>query len=182
MVQIVIGAQILGIVVTLIALRLLITGNASREHLLMAYFLSGSLVQNVGYLLELTASSMDVAIMAVRIENLGSTFVPLCYSYFIFEYCYEKVPVKLMKLLGIMDFLTLPVLFWLDKHPLIYRQIDWIESPYGYHYLSLTYGPLYMPVIVIRVFIPYLLTIYALVHTILIRSSRREKGSVWHFL
>ena len=181
MVQIVIVAQIVGIVVTLVALRLLISGNASREHLLMAYFLSGSLVQNVGYLLEVTAPSMDVAIMALRIENLGSTFVPLCYSYFIFEYCYEKAPIKLMKLLEILDFLALPVLFWFDR-PLIYRQIDWLETPFGHHYLSLTYGPLYIPVIMIRIFIPYILTIYALVHTILVRSSHREKKQCLAFL
>ena len=84
MVQVVIGAQILGIIVILIALRLLISSGDSRQRLLMGYFLCGSLVQNVGYLLELTAPTMDVAITAIRVENLGSTFVPLCYCHFIF--------------------------------------------------------------------------------------------------
>ena len=62
MVYIVIGVQILGIVIILVAIRLLLSGNGSREHLLMGYFLCGSLVQNVGYLMELTAPSMEVAI------------------------------------------------------------------------------------------------------------------------
>ena len=175
MVQVVIGAQILGIIVILIALRLLISSGDSRQRLLMGYFLCGSLVQNVGYLLELTAPTMDVAITAIRVENLGSTFVPLCYCHFIFEYCYEKVPIKLIRVLGFLDFLFLPVLFWFDRHSLFYQQIDWLETPYGYHYLGLTYGPLYMPIIMIRIFIPYLLTIYALAHTALVRTSRREK-------
>ena len=47
MVQVVIGAQILGIIVILIALRLLISSGDSRQRLLMGYFLCGSLVQNV---------------------------------------------------------------------------------------------------------------------------------------
>ena len=181
MVQVVIGAQIAGIVIILIAIGLLISGNGSRQHLLMGYFLCGSLVQNVGYLLELTAPSMDVAVTAVRIENLGSIFVPLCYCYFIFEYCYEKVPKKLLKVLAVLDVLILPILFWYDKHSLIYQQIGWSQTPYGYRYLNLTYGPLYMPITAIRIIIPYLLTIYALAHTAFVRSSHRERRQCMAF-
>lgn len=50
MVHIVIGLQIAGIVIILIALRLLISGDRSRSHVLMGYFLYGSLVHNIGYL------------------------------------------------------------------------------------------------------------------------------------
>lgn len=71
MVHIVIGLQIAGIVIILIALRLLISGDGSRSHVLMGYFLCGSLVHNIGYLLELTAPTLEVAITAVRLENLG---------------------------------------------------------------------------------------------------------------
>lgn len=182
MLYVVIGAQILGIVIILAAIRLLLSGNGSREHLLMGYFLCGSLVQNVGYLMELTAPSMEVAITAIRVENLGSTFVPLCYCYFIFQYCYEKVPIKLLRLLEVLDFLILPVLFWFDRHTLIYQHMDWIETSYGHGYLNLTYGPLYMPITVIRIFLPYILTIYALAHTALVRTSHQERKQCLAFL
>ncbi|MCM1120911.1 MAG: ATP-binding protein [bacterium] len=182
MVHIVIGLQIVGIVIILIALRLLISGDGSRSHVLMGYFLCGSLVHNIGYLLELTAPTLEVAITAIRIENLGSTFVPLCYCCFIYEYCYEKVPRKLLRLLAVLDFLILPILFWFDRHTLVYRQIGWMETPYGHHYLNLEYGPLYIPIMAIRIFMPYVLTIYALVHTAFIRSSHREKKQCMTFL
>ncbi|MDE6674723.1 MAG: hypothetical protein K2K19_07915, partial [Acetatifactor sp.] len=68
MLYVVIGAQILGIVIILAAIRLLLSGSGSREHLLMGYFLCGSLVQNVGYLMELTAPSREVAIAAIKVE------------------------------------------------------------------------------------------------------------------
>lgn len=182
MVHIVIGLQIVGIVIILIALRLMISGDGSRSHVLMGYFLCGSLVHNIGYLLELTAPTLEVAITAVRIENLGSTFVPLCYCCFIYEYCYEKMPRKLLRLLEVLDFVILPFLFWFDRHALVYRHIGWMESSNGYHYLNLEYGPLYMPIMIIRIFLPYVLTIYALVHTAFIRTSYREKRQCVTFL
>ena len=90
MANFVIAAQIIGIIVILVALRLLVSGGGSREHVLLGYFLGGSLIQNVGYLLELTAPTKEVAVMALRVENLGSVFVPLCYCIFIFGYCLKK--------------------------------------------------------------------------------------------
>ena len=182
MANFVIAAQIIGIIVILVALRLLVSGGGSREHVLMGYFLGGSLIQNVGYLLELTAPTKEVAVMALRVENLGSVFVPLCYCIFIFGYCFEKVPALPMKLLAALDALILPVMFWSDRHTLIYRRMDWLETPHGQHYLSLEYGPLYLPVMAVRIVIPYVLTIYALTHTVLVRSSHRERKQCLSFL
>ncbi len=182
MAQFVIIGQVVGIVVILVALRLLVSGGGSREHVLMGYFLGGSLIQNVGYLLELTAPTKEVAVMALRVENLGSVFVPLCYCIFIFGYCFEKVPRLPLKLLAMLDFLILPLMFWSDRHTLVYRRMDWLETSYGQHYLSLEYGPLYLPVMAVRVFIPYALTIYALTHTAFVRTSRRERRQCLSFL
>lgn len=182
MAQFVIIGQIVGIVVILAALRLLVSGGGSREHVLMGYFLGGSLIQNVGYLLELTAPTKEVAVMALRVENLGSVFVPLCYCIFIFGYCFEKVPRLPLKLLAMLDFLILPLMFWSDRHTLVYRRMDWLETSYGQHYLSLEYGPFYLPVMAVRVFIPYALTIYALTHTAFVRTSRRERRQCLSFL
>ncbi len=47
MANFVIAAQIIGIIVILVALRLLVSGGGSREHVLMGYFLGGSLIQNI---------------------------------------------------------------------------------------------------------------------------------------
>ncbi len=81
---------IFGICVIIIALFLLIKGDGSREQKLMQYFLMGTLVQNAGYLLELTAPTIEAAIVAVKMQYLGSLVVPISYCYFMFSYCYEK--------------------------------------------------------------------------------------------
>ena len=73
------GILSIGAIIT--ALYLLIKGDGSREQKLMQYFLMGSLIQNVGYLLELTAPTVDAAIVAVKIQYLGSLAIPISYCY-----------------------------------------------------------------------------------------------------
>lgn len=90
-----------------IALFLLLKGDGSREQKLMQYFLLGSLIQNVGYLFELTAPTVEAAMVAVKMQYMGSLAVPISYCYFMFSYCYEKAPVKILKILKIIDIFIL---------------------------------------------------------------------------
>ena len=87
MVSFVIGLEFFGIGLILVALLLLINGDGAREQKLLIFIMAGSLVQNVGYLLELIAPTVEAAMTAVTVENVGSAFVPLCYCWFIYIYC-----------------------------------------------------------------------------------------------
>lgn len=88
MVTFVIALECLGILLIFIALLLLLNGDGAREQKLLIFIMCGSMVQNVGYLLELTAPNVEAAMTAVTVENVGSAFVPLCYCWFIYIYCY----------------------------------------------------------------------------------------------
>ena len=79
------GLGIFAIFMIAIALLLLLKEDGSSEQKLMQYFLVGSLIQNAGYLLELTASGMEAALVAVKVQYLGSLAVPICYCYFMFR-------------------------------------------------------------------------------------------------
>ena len=102
------GIEVFGIVSIIFALMLLLKGDGSREQKIMQYFLIGALVQNVGYLLELTAPTLEAALVAVKIQYLGSVTIPVSYCYFIFSYCYEKTPKSILKVLKAIDVLVLP--------------------------------------------------------------------------
>ena len=80
-----IGIFVIGIII--FALMLLLRGDDAKEQKLMQYFLLGALVQNAGYLLELTAPTMEAAIVAVKMQYLGSLTIPISYCHFIFNYC-----------------------------------------------------------------------------------------------
>ena len=158
------GIEICGIVIIIFALLLLLRGDGSREQKLMQYFLTGSLIQNVGYLLELTAPTLEAALVAVKMQYLGSLTIPISYCYFIFSYCYEKMPIKILRILKIVDVFVFILVFTCDLHHLYYRNIEWIENANGYGgYLSLDYGPGYWAFMLCGTAVPYVMSLYALI-------------------
>lgn len=80
------GIEALVIGIIALALMLMLKGDGSREQKLMQYFLIGSLIQNAGYVLEFTAPTLEAAIVAVKVQYLGSITIPISYSYFLFSY------------------------------------------------------------------------------------------------
>ena len=83
MLTFVIALEWIGILLIFTALLLLLNGDGAREQKLLIFIMCGSMVQNVGYLLELLAPNVEAAMTAVTVENVGSAFVPLCYCWFI---------------------------------------------------------------------------------------------------
>lgn len=157
------GLELFGIGVIVFALFLLLKGDGSREQKLMQYFLLGALIQNAGYMLELTAPTVEAAMVAVKMQYMGSLAVPISYCYFMFSYCYEKTPAGILKILKIIDAFILGLVFTCELHPFYYRQITWLHTPEGHGYLSLEYGPGYWLFMLCGTAIPYALTLYALI-------------------
>lgn len=157
------GLGVLGISEIVIALYLLLKGDGSRDQKLMQYFLMGSLVQSAGYLLELTAPTVEAAVVAVKMQYMGSVAVPISYCYFMFSYCFEKAPYKVLNFLKAADIFVLGLVFTCDLHTFYYRNIEWMYTPKGHGYLSLEYGPGYWLFMVCGTIIPYALTLYALI-------------------
>ncbi len=172
MVNFIIVLECFGMCLTFVALLLLLNGDGAREQKLLIFIMCGSLVQNVGYLLELTAPTVEVAVAAVTVENVGSIFAPLCYCWFIYSYCYARPPKKLLAALGAINFLILPAVFF-NWYGVFYRDFQWLSTPDGFHYVSITYGPLYALSLVTRIIIPYILSIYTLAQAIRLRSDQQ---------
>ncbi|MCI9491587.1 MAG: response regulator [Lachnospiraceae bacterium] len=181
MVNFVIGLECFGICLTMIALLLLLNGDGAREQKLLIIIMCGSLVQNVGYLLELTAPTLEAAMTAVVVENVGSAFVPLCYCWFIYIYCYITPPIKLFRVLGAVNFFILPAVFF-NWNGLFYQEVQWEADASGFYHINITYGPLYMFFMVSRIIIPYTLCIYILVSAIRARSDQKVNRQYWTIL
>ncbi len=170
--NLIIFIQLFAICITFVAMVLLIKDDGgAREQKLMSYFLCGSLIQDVGYFLELTAPTREAAVLSVKIQYLGSIFVPLCYCWFMYSYCYRKPPMKFLNLLGVIDALVLVSVFTLEWHKLYYRQIGWLETEGGHHYLSLEYGPVYPIFLACCCVVPYFLSMLTLLRAIAARPE-----------
>ncbi len=171
MVNLVIALECFGICLIFIALLLLLNGDGAREQKLLIIIMCGTLVQNVGYLLELTAPGVEAAMTAVTVENVGSAFVPMFYCWFIYIYCGIVPPIKVLRALGAVNFLILPTVFF-NWNGLFYQDVQWMEAN-GFHHISITYGPLYVFFTFSRIIIPYVLCIYTLVSAIRERSDQK---------
>ena len=178
MVNLVILLECFGICLTMFALLLLLNGDGAKEQKLLIIIMCGALVQNVGYLLELVAPTIDAAMTAVIVENVGYSFVPLCYCCFIYIYCYTEMPKTLIRILGVVNFLALPSVFF-NWYGLVYREVQWVADADGYHHISISYGPLYVVFLFSRILIPYTLCIYTLVRAIRERSDRQVNRQYW---
>lgn len=143
MVNFVILLECFGICLTVIALLLLLNGDGAKEQKLLIFIMCGSLVQNVGYLLELTAPTVEAAMTAITVQNVGSNFAPLCYCWFIYIYCYITPPKMFLRVLGAVCFLCLPTVFF-NWNGLFYREFQWVASDEGFYHVRISYGPLYV--------------------------------------
>ena len=181
MVNFVIGLECFGICLTFVALLLLLNGDGAREQKLLIFIMCGSLVQNVGYLLELTAPTWEAAVAAVTVENVGSAFVPLCYCWFTYTYCYARPPRRLLRVLGIINFFILPTVFF-NWNGLFYREFQWLSTADGFHYISISYGPLYILFLITRTIIPYALSIHTLIRAVRLRSDQQVSRQYWTIL
>ena len=181
MVNIVISLECFAICLTFAALILLLNGDGAQEQKLLIFIMCGSLVQNIGYLLELTAPTVEAAVTAVTVENVGSAFVPLCYCWFTYTYCYAAPPKKLLRILGVINFFVLPTVFF-NWNGLFYREFQWLSTPDGFHYVSISYGPLYTLFMITRIVIPYMLSICTLVRAVRLRSDQQASRQYWTIL
>ena len=178
MVNFVILLECFGICLSIIALILLLNGDGAREQKLLIIIMCGTLVQNVGYLLEVTAPDVEAAITAVTVENVGSAFVPLCYCWFIYTYCYMTPPKMLLKFLAAVSFFILPSVFF-NWNGLFYKEVQWIGDAFGFYHISLTYGPLYILFLFSKIIIPYALCMYTLVKAVRERSDQKVNRQYW---
>ena len=143
MINFVIILECFGLSLTAIALFLLLNGDGAREQKLLIMILCGSFVQNVGYLLELIAPTVEAAMIAVTVKEVGFAFTPLCYCWFIYIYCSVTPPKIFLRILGAVSFLSLPIAFF-NWYGLFYQEVQWLDSGAGFHHVSLSYGPLYV--------------------------------------
>ncbi len=169
-----VGLQIIGICAIFFALALLLNGDGSREQKLMEYFLVGALIQNIGYLLEVTAPIMEAALVAVKMQYMGSLVMPVCYCYFIYMYCFEDAPLKLLRFLAVIDAGLFAMVLTCEYHDVFYRYVEWHTTPEGHSYLHLVYGPGYIVLMVCAILIPYMLSLYTLFRA----SARKGENEV----
>ena len=163
--------QIIAVLLLISTLIHIFRGSSTYIQKLMMAFIIGELVHNAGFLLELFARTKEEAMVAVKVEYLGSSLVATLFMMFITEYCGRKSRIWLERTL-LLGGSAVVIMVWSGSyHNLYYTNVEFINTGI-YPHIKLTYGPGFYFYFLICTVIPWMIAVHTLV-----TSMRREKSS-----
>ena len=168
--------QIIGVVLTICAIMTLFRGEATYAQKLILFFVVTVLVQSSAYLLELCAKDMPSAMVALKMEYLGSSFVVLFYMLFVCHYCGYRTETLLGWILALVDVFILGLVWTSDHHSLYYSSVKFVDTGV-YPHLEIEYGIGFWLYMGVSVTIPYLVCLLVLFRTFL-EEKRKKKRRV----
>lgn len=167
-------AQILVLLLVFSVLLLILHTDVTNMQQMMAFFLICSIIQNSGYLLELTSTQPQAAMWAVKMQYLGSGWAILFFLRFIYYYCGMKVPQQVLWMLSAANMVVFGFAWTSDKHTLFYRAKEFVTGADGYGQYVFQYGVMYYIFMIVCCGIPCVMAIRVLMRAVH-RQPEREK-------
>ena len=100
----------------------------TKMHAYIFFYLISCLVNNAGYLMEMTATSSEAAYTATQMLYLGKCFIPAALLLFVLRFCHCKVPKFLPTLIIIVHSLTWFIVCTNKLHHLYYSSVDFVTT------------------------------------------------------
>lgn len=124
MYEVCIAIQYVGIIITLLGLTYLLQQWPSRPQSYMLFLGIAMLINSVGYLFEITATTQEVALLATKLSYVGKVYIPPLALFFVLDYCRIKVPKVLVGLLTVVHTVVLVLVMTCEHHDLFYTTIS----------------------------------------------------------
>ncbi len=134
-------------------------------HKLMFSFTITELIHNLGYLLELLAKTEQEALVAVKVEYLGSSLVAILFMMFIYNYCGEKENRILERILLSCGSVVMIMVWTNSLHGFYYKTVEFVYSG-AYPHLILHYGLGFYIYMITCLVIPWAISIFILIKTL----------------
>ena len=142
MYQLYLWVQYIGIALLLLEIGIILYQDASFNQSLVLIFNTAALINSIGYLMELQANTMELALYAVKFIYVGKPFISLSTLLFVLNYCRIKYPRPLGLLLFFLHAgVTISVLTC-EYHTLFYTSIAYTRDGV-YPHLILGHGIIY---------------------------------------
>ena len=173
--------QIIGIVALVCSLVYIFRGGSTYTQRLMLSFTIAELVHNAGFLLELTSTTAQEALMAIKVEYLGGASVAIFFMMFIFNYCGQKEH-KIFERILLLCAVAVIVMVWTsDYHSLYYKEIGFVYTG-AFPHVRLTYGIGFYFYVLTCTAIPWSVSVWTLIQTIRkdksTKRARKLKGII----
>ena len=146
----------IAILFILSSLVVMFRGESTYSQKLLIFVMIAELVQNVGYVLEIFSKSLEEALLAVKMEYLGTSVVMVFYMMFIRHYCGYKENRLYERILLVEAFIVLVLVWTTPLHNIYYSNIEFVETGLFPH-LVLEYSGLYILHTILSIVIPWII-------------------------
>lgn len=120
--------QYVGIIVTLLGLMYLLQQWPSRPQSFMLFLGIAVLVNLVGYLFEMSSTTLEGALTATKLTYVGKIYVPPLALFFVLYYCGIKVSKVFVGLLTVVHTAVLVLVLTCEYHDLFYTTISFSQD------------------------------------------------------
>ncbi|MCD7708854.1 MAG: ATP-binding protein [Clostridiales bacterium] len=166
----VLGIYMAACVVLGMALLAILRMESNEGQQCMLVYMLCSLVQNVGYVFEMTADTAEAALVAIRMEYLGSTFIMLFLCEYVYFFFRVEKPKYLFRVLMAVDVVLL-VMMWLDERlHCFYRATDWTVGA-QHSFFVMHYAVGFYVWICVAFFVPLVILVYQVLRAAMARGN-----------
>lgn len=134
--------QYVGIAVLIVELLYILSKPASKLQITLLLMAVATLLNFIGYLMEITSGSLETALMSVKVEYLGKPFIMLCLFFFVMQYCHIDLPKLVSSFLIIINIGITVLVFTCEDHSLFYESISYTADSVIPHLIK-SPGPMY---------------------------------------
>lgn len=163
--------QVFGLLLLFNAIRDLTHGDSTYAQKMMLLFVISSFIQNGGFLLEMLAKVQAEALVAVKMEYFGSSFLALFYMMFVLRYCEIKEKRLFTFILALLDLIVVVLVWTCESHPFFYTNISFDQEGLFPH-LNLSYGAGFFLYMIASAIIPWIVSVITL-----FQKSRQERNN-----
>lgn len=141
---------------------------SAKIHTYLFLYIMCCLVNNVGYVMEMTAKSSEAAYTATRLLYLGKINIAYVFLVFILQFCKVRIPKRVPLILFVFHQMLYGIVLTNDWHHLYYSSITFSEEGLFPHNVY-CHGPVYY----LAMLIPYVYLIFNFV--LLVKTYKKLK-------
>ncbi len=128
--------QYVGIAVLITEMMFILSKPASKLQMTLLVMTTATLLNFIGYLMEITSTSMETALMGVKVEYLGKPFIMLSLFFFVMHYCHIEIPKIVSGFFMIMHIGITTLVFTCDDHNLFFDSLSFTTEGIFPHLLK----------------------------------------------
>jgi len=142
MYSLMLAIQIIALITNFTVILVLLVKRPFRGQAIFLALSVAVLVQCFGYTLEITSTSLDSAMISIKIQYLGSAYVNILFLSFLLDYCKIKKSRLLFSLLFLFNTFIFISVLTCEYHPYYYSSIQFVQEG-SFPHVIFTKGILY---------------------------------------